>query len=1108
MKPPSFRGRLDLHEGKSRKETCTGVASASVINHFFLLAYREFQDNKLSFFLGFLAITIVVFVTALLGSILAKAPVLFSGLAEEEYGEIDLILASLGSTGYSFLNYTRISTVLASPAGSYWQDREDAYHYHAPRLTTVGTLFNRDDCGRCADMTLNPNDKEWIYFGVDEWNRLPPEYVDNVTKSDSDIEVVEGVVEEIDDPPTCYYPPRMPLYGCAQLYEEGSVDIERLIPSGNEAGDDFCFETLCGFGEEVSFYGLELAMEKQAEIGRSWPHGTVGYGEAFVSTKIINALHLNVGDTVLVQLNVNWVLRGLWTESLFDNNEEMHSRWSWVYVPLSIKGTYSDPWGKHGVGNKKSIIVAFEHLIPLIINSLHPEVPQSVIATLELVDPYHYASQIIVAFPPSRYDVYSEEDADKTVSMGVEFATDIVYRLGAQEIRASMPVVDELKIYRYISMFFGLMLNIILFILMFLSVLLIYSLLSVSVERRTYSFGILRMVGMLSRDVMQMIILQPILSAIPAIGVGLFLAMLGTQFASSIFEDLTGIPLKVGLEFYSSCLAITCGLAIPILASILPIRSALSKSLTDALDTKRSKVMAVKVEISRASGTSISWDLVAFAISLVLFGMLIYYLMPLALLSTNISLLLNIFFSLIIMMLLGLVLLSLNFQHITERVVVWSMFWWEKRGIPQVLVKSLVAHRGRNRFTTVMYALSIAFVIFIYVSYDVNVKATLYNEQQAYGAFYKISKGSDSHIFPRTQMEEFASLHPLIEDYTWAIGDLSEFTSISSTKISNLGRVFQYSNRVYSISPSFFEASLSQFLIVEAMARPALDILQDLYSRIGSATMIVGGAFMDALDIEPMELFLFRRVNNPSGFEYSTVRGLAFLSSCPDFFFSKFPLALSQHSLISFPRWLHLAGEDYDSVDELPPIEFLIKSKSGMSDDEEIKLLQDLTDFVGDISRNGRPLSLYSYDDSNEALEKADIAITFFFGFTTVIAMLICFFSLMSSMYTNVRENAKETGVLRAIGVPRNWIARVAIYESFVIVFSSSLVGVSIGTLVAYTMALQRVLFTEVPIPFSLPWPLLLVIFATSVVCAFISTYRPIQEVLDTKVVTLLRMVF
>lgn len=63
------------------------------------------------------------------------------------------------------------------------------------------------------------------------------------------------------------------------------------------------------------------------------------------------------------------------------------------------------------------------------------------------------------------------------------------------------------------------------------------------------------------------------------------------------------------------------GLLTPILASILPIRSALGKNLHDSLDTRQSKTMAIKVHISRTDPTrAISWNLIAIGFALSLFG--------------------------------------------------------------------------------------------------------------------------------------------------------------------------------------------------------------------------------------------------------------------------------------------------------------------------------------------------------------------------------------------------------------------------------------------------------------------------------------------------------
>ena len=60
------------------------------------------------------------------------------------------------------------------------------------------------------------------------------------------------------------------------------------------------------------------------------------------------------------------------------------------------------------------------------------------------------------------------------------------------------------------------------------------------------------------------------------------------------------------------------------------------------------------------------------------------------------------------------------------------------------------------------------------------------------------------------------------------------------------------------------------------------------------------------------------------------------------------------------------------------------------------------------------------------------------FAITTAIAMLICFFSLSSSMLTNINEQSKEIGVLRALGLKRFSLRRAYVYEAWVILITSS----------------------------------------------------------------------
>lgn len=92
------------------------------------------------------------------------------------------------------------------------------------------------------------------------------------------------------------------------------------------------------------------------------------------------------------------------------------------------------------------------------------------------------------------------------------------------------------------------------------------------------------------------------------------------------------------------------------------------------------------------------------------------------------------------------------------------------------------------------------------------------------------------------------------------------------------------------------------------------------------------------------------------------------------------------------------------------------------------------------------------------------------FNIIIAITMFLCFFSLSSSMTANLYDQAKEIGVMRAMGLSKRRIIALYVYEAFVLVMASSLLGVMIGTMVGFSMTLQQILFTDIPLFFYFPW--------------------------------------
>lgn len=143
----------------------------------------------------------------------------------------------------------------------------------------------------------------------------------------------------------------------------------------------------------------------------------------------------------------------------------------------------------------------------------------------------------------------------------------------------------------------------------------------------------------------------------------------------------------------------------------------------------RSKTTAVLVTIERSQAARVPPQLLASGLLLTMFGFSVYYFLPLALVYQNITLLFNIFLALLMGMLFGLVLLSLNVQPLVELLLsklIFGVLRFEQKCMSRLVLKNLMAHRLRNRKTSIMYSLALGFVIFITVVVRIELDSLIY----------------------------------------------------------------------------------------------------------------------------------------------------------------------------------------------------------------------------------------------------------------------------------------------------------------------------------------------------------------------------------------------
>ena len=106
----------------------------------------------------------------------------------------------------------------------------------------------------------------------------------------------------------------------------------------------------------------------------------------------------------------------------------------------------------------------------------------------------------------------------------------------------------------------------------------------------------------------------------------------------------------------------------------------------------------------------------------VIFSMTVYYFLPYSLLTFNAALLLNIFFMILLGMILGVTLLAVNLRGALEFILINVLLCWEKKSMKTLLRKNLLAHKRTNKLTSVIYALSLGCIIFLIVAATLQIQ--------------------------------------------------------------------------------------------------------------------------------------------------------------------------------------------------------------------------------------------------------------------------------------------------------------------------------------------------------------------------------------------------
>ena len=156
--------------------------------------------------------------------------------------------------------------------------------------------------------------------------------------------------------------------------------------------------------------------------------------------------------------------------------------------------------------------------------------------------------------------------------------------LGFFPISVEAFILQDFKLAHLSVTFLQLIFNLVMLLLFSISVLLIYSLLMLSVESKSFEFGVMRMVGLSKDSIIILVILQSFLFVIPSVISGFMVSLISLQGAKYYADQNLQMDFDAIPSTFSILQALVLSTLIPLISSIMPIRVVLDRNLNDALD--------------------------------------------------------------------------------------------------------------------------------------------------------------------------------------------------------------------------------------------------------------------------------------------------------------------------------------------------------------------------------------------------------------------------------------------------------------------------------------------------------------------------------------------
>ena len=817
---------------------------------------------------------------------------------------------------------------------------------------------------------------------------------------------------------------------------------------------------------------------------------------------------------------------------------------------------------------KSYLYLNAERIVDEIVKTLHIEPMREIIwnyidGYLKGFDINYYALTINAIFK-DKFDIYKKDQKSMRHYIS-NIAGEITSLLGEDyQINIQAPIYSIMSTVEVAKLFLQDIFIGIMFFLWILCVLLVYSLMLGNVDERTYEFGMMRSLGFKKNNLILLIILQGFIFAVPGTILGLTTSYIANNFVAFLFNWYTALVMPFFLSTFNIIFGIVVGLSIPLISSYFPIKKSLEDNLRETLSIFNKKIGDIVVSIIKLENLGVSPTTLIAAITLIVIGLLTYYLAPMSFLLLDSQLFLFIMIAILITMLLGLIILTQLLVPYLQKLILRIIMFisWKDRNLHLIVVKNLEGHKRRDQQVSIMFMVALGFVIFSGCTLNLVVDFAETLSKGLIGGDFSVyvTNGNAinltlNEVGIKNYLNNIQKTYPdLIQNHTfvsWMNNDLLWTENIRiNSRIASLSGYPIMGRRVKAVDKSFLDSTYNSLytlteydktLNISRTRENLVDINKMLYDNPNIPYMLEGNndsfiypqnsnrRILNLLSDFQLNVFAsegIRKlaaigVDNPARLSYTSpnphsipIRVIGMVSKLPGVASYSSYSTLSRNSEVyismdQMKKYIDIERQIYNldignvtnkTVNGIRKRQMILKYQDNAS-----KELKDMVFFAMNNYIGGLNCFTIQLDDVIDISQKVKNIIGYIFLVLGIIALVLSFFLIWTSFYSNIRENIAEYGIMRSIGITKAQSIRIYLYEAATIILCSIIIGTFIGVVISTSLILQFDVFLELPFVFNFPYELYFILITVGLGLGLLGSYYPTYAVNTLSLVKIMK---